>query len=97
MSRQQELARKLASYKGHLDGRIGPVERSVCNQLITAKYKHADPLPTGDLVKAVYLSPYGRKSRWMDKDAPPPKLAHHLWGKACRSPLGQRQGLAAIR
>ena len=70
-------------YKPWLSGRIGAVEHRVCNELIAARHNHTDPLTTGDLVKAVYLGPYGRKSRW---DAPPPKLAHwmyHRIRKAC--------------
>ena len=86
MSRKEELARRLASYKGHLYGRIGPLERLVCHKLMSAKHDRTDPVTTGHLVREVYLSQYGRKSRWRDKDAPPPKLAHWMYGrirKAC--------------
>ena len=47
MSRQQELARKLASYKGHLYGRIGPVEHSVCHQLIERQTQSHRPAANG--------------------------------------------------
>jgi hypothetical protein len=66
-------------YKPWLSGRIGAVERRVCHALIEARHKHTDPVTTGYLVREVYLSQYGRKGRWMNQDAPPPKVQHWMY------------------
>ena len=69
-------------YKPWLSGRIGAVERRVCHALMGAKY----PVPTGDLVREVYLSQYGRQGRWRDPDKPPLKPKRWMYGrirKAC--------------
>ena len=81
-------------YKPWLSGRIGAVEHSVCRALIGAKY----PLTTGDMVREVYLSPYGRKGCWRDPTAPPPKPKRWMYGrirKACETyaiRLGRGEG-----
>jgi hypothetical protein len=79
-ARQSERGRNLARFKPWARGRIGGLERRVHGALIHAEVNKVSPVTTGWLVRQVYLGIGGRKSRFLEKDAPPPKIERWMYG-----------------
>jgi hypothetical protein len=79
-AKQIERGRGLARYKPWARGRIGALGHRVRGALIHAQLKGIGPVTTGWLVREIYLGIGGRKSRFLDKDAPPPKIERWMYG-----------------
>jgi len=86
-------------YQPWLSGRIGGVESRVCRALLDAKHNNLDPVPTGWLVKQVYLGEWGRATRRASQDGPPPKVARWMYANIRRACLtyGVRVGRLEAR